>query len=58
MQPLHHGWTRVLRPSLAARPLLAGTLAALLAGCTVGPKYETQAVPLIDTFKHAYPVDT
>jgi outer membrane protein TolC len=39
------------------RPILAVTLASLLAGCTVGPKYETPTVPMTDTFKEAVPAD-
>jgi NodT family efflux transporter outer membrane factor (OMF) lipoprotein len=38
------------------RPL-TGTLAILLAGCTVGPKYQTPTAPLTDTFKEATPAD-
>jgi NodT family efflux transporter outer membrane factor (OMF) lipoprotein len=36
---------------------LAGVLGLLLAGCTVGPKYQTPTVPMTDTFKEATPVD-
>ena len=36
---------------------VAGTVALLLAGCTVGPKYETPSVPIADTFKEATPED-
>jgi NodT family efflux transporter outer membrane factor (OMF) lipoprotein len=36
---------------------LAGVLAVLLAGCTVGPHYETPSVPLTDSFKEATPAD-
>jgi NodT family efflux transporter outer membrane factor (OMF) lipoprotein len=38
------------------RPAIA-TLALLVAGCTVGPKYKTPTVPITDTFKEATPVD-
>jgi NodT family efflux transporter outer membrane factor (OMF) lipoprotein len=38
------------------RPLTAAC-ALLLAGCTVGPKYQTPSVPLTDTFKEATPAD-
>jgi NodT family efflux transporter outer membrane factor (OMF) lipoprotein len=41
---------------LACRPA-AGTLALLLTGCTVGPKYETPSVPMTDSFKEATPAD-
>jgi NodT family efflux transporter outer membrane factor (OMF) lipoprotein len=36
---------------------LASGLALLLAGCTVGPKYETPATPTTDLFKEATPAD-
>jgi hypothetical protein len=36
---------------------LASGLALLLAGCTVGPKYETPATPTTDIFKEATPAD-
>ncbi len=36
---------------------LSGTLALLLAGCTVGPKYETPTVAMTDSFKEATPAD-
>jgi NodT family efflux transporter outer membrane factor (OMF) lipoprotein len=39
------------------RGTLAGVLGLLLAGCTVGPKYQTPTVPMTDTFKEATPVD-
>jgi NodT family efflux transporter outer membrane factor (OMF) lipoprotein len=39
------------------RRTLAGVLGLLLAGCTVGPKYQTPTVPMTDTFKEATPVD-
>ncbi len=41
---------------VARRPA-AGTLALLLTGCTVGPKYETPTVPMTDSFKEATPDD-
>ncbi len=41
---------------LASRPA-AGTLAVLLAGCTVGPTYETPTTPVTDSFKEATPAD-
>jgi NodT family efflux transporter outer membrane factor (OMF) lipoprotein len=34
-----------------------GMLGLLLAGCTVGPKYQTPTVPMTDIFKEATPVD-
>jgi NodT family efflux transporter outer membrane factor (OMF) lipoprotein len=37
--------------------LLGGALAVLLAGCTVGPRYETPSVPMTDSFKEATPAD-
>jgi NodT family efflux transporter outer membrane factor (OMF) lipoprotein len=40
----------------AHRPF-AGALALLLAGCTVGPKYETPSVPMTEFFKEATPAD-
>jgi NodT family efflux transporter outer membrane factor (OMF) lipoprotein len=36
---------------------LAGGLALLLAGCTVGPKYEIPATPTTDVFKEVTPAD-
>lgn len=39
------------------RRLLTSTVALLLAGCSVGPKYATPAVPMTDTFKEATPAD-
>jgi len=39
------------------RRSLTGSLALALAGCTVGPNYETPSVPMSDTFKEATPVD-
>jgi NodT family efflux transporter outer membrane factor (OMF) lipoprotein len=39
------------------RRRISAPLALLLAGCTVGPKYQTPSVPMTDTFKEATPVD-
>jgi NodT family efflux transporter outer membrane factor (OMF) lipoprotein len=39
------------------RRSLTGALALLLAGCTVGPQYQTPLAPMTDTFKEATPVD-
>jgi NodT family efflux transporter outer membrane factor (OMF) lipoprotein len=36
---------------------VAGALALLLGGCTVGPKYQTPSVPMTDSFKEATPAD-
>jgi NodT family efflux transporter outer membrane factor (OMF) lipoprotein len=41
---------------LDRRPV-AGALLLLLAGCTVGPKYETPTTPTSDVFKEATPAD-
>ena len=43
-------WALDWRPSI-------GGLAVLLAGCTVGPKYETPTTPAADIFKEATPTD-
>jgi NodT family efflux transporter outer membrane factor (OMF) lipoprotein len=40
-----------------ARRSFSGVLALLLAGCTVGPKYETPTTPMTDSFKEATPAD-
>jgi NodT family efflux transporter outer membrane factor (OMF) lipoprotein len=41
----------------SARAPLSSVLALLLAGCTVGPKYETPTTPMTDSFKEATPAD-
>jgi NodT family efflux transporter outer membrane factor (OMF) lipoprotein len=42
---------------MSAPRCIAGTLALLMAGCTVGPKYQTPSVPMTDSFKEATPAD-
>jgi NodT family efflux transporter outer membrane factor (OMF) lipoprotein len=50
------GWWRYDLSTFHWRPL-AGGFALLLAGCTVGPKYETPTAPVADIFKEATPAD-
>jgi NodT family efflux transporter outer membrane factor (OMF) lipoprotein len=37
--------------------VVIGACVVLLAGCTVGPKYQTPSAPMTDTFKEATPAD-
>jgi NodT family efflux transporter outer membrane factor (OMF) lipoprotein len=46
-----------LVPRRAGRRQLAGALAVVLTGCTVGPTYETPTTPMSDIFKEATPAD-
>jgi NodT family efflux transporter outer membrane factor (OMF) lipoprotein len=39
------------------RRMVTSTVALLLAGCSVGPKYATPTVPMTDSFKEATPAD-